>query len=148
MKTWLTPAVIASVAAFSVLGADAQTNTPASVKVPSPSPLPPIMDVRPVSALLKPSPQSSANSSSTTKLPVLIPVESEVIKSKSGVEYRGLLVKSQRPAGAKFNPLQLINPFAPMSYGIAGSSTGSTPRAFRDERTHEPVGITIISVSR
>ncbi|MBC8002444.1 MAG: hypothetical protein H7X97_07635 [Opitutaceae bacterium] len=139
-----------------IAAAGAQTNqasapapaVPAPIKIPTSSPLPPILDVAPVSASLKTSPQSSMTPFTTKKLPILIPADSEVIRTKSGTEYRGLLARSPRPAGGKFNPLQLINPFAPMSYGTAGSSSVSTPRAFRDERTHEPTGITIISVNR
>ena len=78
----------------------------------------------------------------------MLPEDSEVIRTKSGTEYRGLLARALHPAGGKFNPLQLINPFAPASYGVSGPATGSAPRAFRDERTHEPTGFTIISVSR
>lgn len=139
---------ILAVIAIGIAGADAQTNVPGPIKIPTPSKLPPIIDVLPVAHSLKSDAHSQAPSAPIVKLPMLIPQESEVIRSRSGVEYRGLLARSPRPAGGKFNPLQLINPFAPMSYGIAGSSTASTPRAFRDEQTHEPVGITIISVSR
>lgn len=139
-----------------IAAAAAQTNQtiapapaiPAPLKIPTPSPLPPILDVAPVSVSLKASPPSSMIPSTTKKVPILIPLDSEVFRTKSGTEYRGLLARSPRPAGGKFNPLQLINPFAPTSYGISGPSAGSPPRAFRDERTHEPTGFTIISVSR
>ena len=56
------------------------------------------------------------------------------------------LVKEPKPV----NLLQLINPFAPMSLGEGGrlvnvwsplDGAAPVPRAFRDERTHEPMGV-------
>lgn len=53
--------------------------------------------------------------------------------------------------------LQLINPFAPSSLGTGsasvfewrpGEGAAPLPRAFRDERTHEPLGITILGTPR
>ena len=147
------PLYIIPMFAVAIVTAGAQTNAPspivtAPVKLLTPSSLPPVLDVASVSASLKTNPQSSTAPSSTTKLPVLIIEDSEIIRTKSGTEYRGLLARVPRPVGGKFNPFQLINPFAPMSYGIAGASTRPAPRAFQDERTHEPTGFTVISVSR
>lgn len=136
-----------------VVVAEAQTNTPptitpAPVKVPSASSLSTNSQVRPASGSLKTEPQTAATTLSTTKPPTLVLKESEITRSKSGTEYRGILAGSPRPAGEKFNPLQLINPFAPPSYGYGGASPAAKPRIFRDERTHDPEGLTIISVTR
>ena len=140
MKAWI---ILAGIV-FQMTGAEAQTNLPAPVNLR----LSPLPEIRPVSASLKTEPPSTATQPSMTKVPGLTPHESEITRSRSGTEYRGILARSPLPAGGKFNPLQLINPFAPMSYGIAGSSPAATPRTFRSEKTHEPVGLTIISVNR
>ncbi len=46
------------------------------------------------------------------------------------------------------NPLQLINPFAPVTDRERRFSQRPPPRGFVDDRTIEPVGITIISVEK
>ena len=46
------------------------------------------------------------------------------------------------------NPLQLLNPFAPVTDRERRFSQRPPPRAFVDERTIEPAGITIISVEK
>ena len=56
----------------------------------------------------------------------------------------------------KVNPLQLINPFAPASYGNVGTppavwgwnakllpGQAPLPRSFHDDRTHEPTGVVL-----
>ncbi len=72
------------------------------------------------------------------------------------------LIEKYGPVGAavirpdKVNPLQLINPFAPASYGGVGTPTatwswnpmlgpgqGPLPRNFQDDRTHEPTGVVL-----
>ena len=63
------------------------------------------------------------------------------------------IAHEKKPSGV----LQLINPFAPASLGTGsasmfewrpGEGAAPLPRAFRDERTHEPVGITILGTPR
>ena len=53
--------------------------------------------------------------------------------------------------------VQLFNPFAPASLGTGdpaifewrpGQGAGPLPRAFRDERTHEAEGISILNLTR
>ncbi len=46
------------------------------------------------------------------------------------------------------NPLQLLNPFAPVTDRERRFSQRPPPRGFVDERTIEPAGITIISVEK
>ena len=149
MKTFLMVAL--TVAGMVV--ADAQTNPPptttaAPVKVPPASSLSTNSEVHPVSGSLKTEPQAAATILSPTKPPTLVLKESEITRSKGGTEYRGILAGSPRLAGEKFNPLQLINPFAPLSYGYGGASPAAKPRIFRDERTHDPEGLKVISVTR
>lgn len=135
--------------------AEAQTNapptiTPAPVKVPSASSSSSSTnsEVRPLSGLFKTEPRAASTTLSTTKPPTLVLKESEITRSKNGTEYRGILAGSPRPAGEKFNPLQLINPFAPLSYGYGGAFPAAKPRIFRDERAHDPEGLMVISVTR
>ena len=147
------PSGILLLIVIGIASVGAQTNTPAPAvtttdKILTPSQLAPTVDTAPVSASLEIAQHSVATPSMKTKPPLLLPEDSEVFRTKSGLEYRGLVAKALRPPGGKFNPLQLINPFAPASYGVSGPATGSAPRTFRDERTHEPTGFTIISVSR
>jgi hypothetical protein len=79
-----------------------------------------------------------------------------VVVTKPKAEYSGALVKMSRArTPSEFG--QLFNPFAPASYGnglrrtyawnpVAGAAP--LPHAFIDPMTHEPVGITLISIGR
>ncbi len=77
------------------------------------------------------------------------------------------LIEKYGPVGAavvrpdKVNPLQLINPFAPASYGGVGNPTATwswnpmltpgqapLPRSFQDDRTHEATGVVLSIGSR
>ena len=140
--------IIFVVALLGMGSVGAQTNNPAVVKIPPPPQPPTNSEIRLVSGPLKSAVESATTPSAKTQLPKLTLKESEITRSRSGTEYRGILAGSPRPVGQPFNPLQLINPLAPMSYGFGGSSTASKPRIFRDERTHEPEGLVIINVTR
>ena len=61
-------------------------------------------------------------------------------------DFGGVIPRALGPQ--KSNPLQLLNPFAPVTDRERRFSQRPPPRGFVDERTIEPAGITIISVEK
>ena len=98
---------------------------------------------QPIFSAPPPSVRSLSKESATNAQERLRPVEKSI--EERGGAARFLISNRTRPS----RMLQLINPFAPSEYSAARVSywqvpatapegSGALPRAFRDERTHEP----------
>ena len=73
------------------------------------------------------------------------PKRTDVIEGRNH-DFGGVIPRALGPQ--KGNPLQLLNPFAPVTDRERRFSQRPPPHGFVDDRTIEPVGITIISVEK
>jgi ABC-type Fe3+-hydroxamate transport system substrate-binding protein len=92
-----------------------------------------------------------ATAASTTGDPRGKTVEPSAAKRTAVIEgtnyvYGGIIPRVVGPD--RKNPLQLLNPFAPLTDHERRLIRRPLPRSFVDERTVEPVGVTIISVEK
>ncbi len=139
MKTTI---LIAAVLSAGALFTSAQTNSAAAVKSvatgTNAAPGRPALSVASSSATVVGDPKSKAVDPSPAK-------RTDVIQGRNH-DFGGVIPRAIGPQ--KSNPLQLLNPFAPVTDRERRFSQRPPPRGFVDDRTIEPVGITIISVEK
>ncbi len=139
MKTTI---LIAAVLSAATVFANAQTNSAAS------------KTTAPVTTNTTPArPTLTAASASTAVVadPKSKKVETSAEKRTDVIEGRNYNVGGAVPRALgpeKRNPFQLLNPFAPVTDRERRFSQRPPLRGFVDDRTIEPVGITIISVEK
>ena len=139
MKTTiLTAAVLSAAAVF----ASAQTNSAAAKTTPATA-----TNASPTRPTL------TASSASTSvvgdnrgkKVEASAEKRTDIIEGRNH-DFGGAIPRALGPE--RRNPLQLLNPFVPVTARERRFSQRPPPRAFVDDRTIEPVGLTLISVEK
>ncbi len=140
MKTTI---LIAAVLSAATVFANAQTNSATTAKPAAPATT--------NAAPARPTLTASSSSIAVAADPKGKKVEPSAEKRTDVIEGRNYNVGGAIPRALgpeRRNPLQLLNPFAPVTDRERRFSQRPPPRAFVDDRTIELVGITIISVEK
>ena len=139
MKTTiLTAAVLSAATVFASAQTNAATAKPASSATANAAPARPTLT-------------ASSSSKSVVADPKGKKIEPTAEKRTDVIEGRNYNIGGAVPRALgpeRRNPLQLLNPFAPVTDRERRFSQRPPPRGFVDDRTIEPVGITIISVEK
>lgn len=139
MKTTI---LIAAVLSAATAFASAQTNA-ATAK--------PTSSATTNTATARPTLTASSGSSAVVGDPKGKKIEPTAEKRTDVIEGRNYNIGGAVPRALgpeRRNPLQLLNPFAPVTDRERRFSQRPPPRSFVDDRTIEPAGITIISVEK
>lgn len=139
MKTTI---LIAAALSAATVFANAQTNSAAAKTTPA---------AATNTAPARPTLTASSASTSVVGDPKGKKLEPTAEKRTDVIEGRNYNIGGAVPRALgpeRRNPLQLINPFAPVTDRERRFSQRPPPRGFVDDRTIEPVGITIISVEK
>ena len=139
MKTTI---LIAAALSAATVFANAQTNSAAAKTTPA---------AATNTAPARPTLTASSASTSVVGDPKSKKLDPSAEKRTDIVEGRnhdGTPLRRDLCGAERRNPLQLINPFAPVTDRERRFSQRPPPRGFVDDRTIEPVGITIISVEK